>query len=552
MAIKTLLEFATDATLTRLLVKERIKQSGHNYSDKTYPKEDDREFELLPTRKKLSRLMPARYTWVRPAKRIKDPKGKLDKRKNNMKALLRTIYRDKKKQKKGDHFIYLDEQQSYFTHIRQILTSGSIKFQPPVLMPIYKDKKSKYHETHDKKDTNIFNVTCRPLSVYSHLDDKIILALTSLYLTRYFDEYLHENILSYRPPRKLGDKFGNKSGNKSGNNKSGKDEDKPHVTDFNDGIRLIMDYRLKNISKPIYAADCDIKKFYDIIPHQEVINCFNRLFDKSSLSDEGRAQVMCVINAYLDSYNFNTNAWRIAKDYVYNKVRRRLRDIKHVNSYKIGWPDELGSPENQPELRGVPQGGSLSLLIANVVLNDVDQAIIRNDDPNRLFIRYCDDIILLHTDESECERLIGEYARSLESHGLIYHPFKYVSDCSRKDFWDIKSHHTFLWGEGVGNCNRYIGFLGYEISFRDGHLRLRKSNIKRAEEKIGRIKYALRRYKKKHSQEEFESYLKAMLAKAEKTFDTYEVFEEVRFKAGKQYKHIEKLIKKLIDELDNT
>ena len=543
MAIKTLLEFATDATLTRLLVKERIKQSGHNSSDKTYRKEDKREFELLPTRKKLSRLMPARYTWVRPSKRIKDPKGKLDKRKNNMKALLRTIYRDKKKQKQGAHFIYLDEQQAYFSHIRTILTSDSIKFQPPVLMPIYKDKKSKYHETHDKKDTNIFNVTCRPLSVYSHLDDKIILALTSLYLTRYFDEYLHENILSYRPPRKLGDKFGNKFGNKSG-----KDEDKPHVTDFNDGIRLIMDYRLKNISKPIYAADCDIKKFYDIIPHQEVINCFNRLFDKSSLSDEGRAQVMRVINAYLDSYNFNTNAWRIAEDYdyVYNKVRRRLRDIKHVNSYKIGWPDELGSPENQPELRGVPQGGALSLLIANIVLNDVDQAIIRNDDPNRLFIRYCDDIILLHTDESECERLISEYARSLESHGLVYHPFKYVSDCSRKDFWDIKSHHTFLWGEGDGNCNRYIGFLGYEISFRDGHLRLRKSNVKRAEEKIGRIKYALRRYQKKHSQEEYDSYLKAMLAKAEKTFDTYEVFEEVRFKAGKQYKHIKKLIDELV------
>ena len=139
MAIKTLLEFATDATLTRLLVKERIKQSGHNSSDKTYRKErkeDKREFELLSTRKKLSRLMPARYTWVRPAKRIKDPKGKLDKRKNNMKALLRTIYRDKKKQKQGTHFIYLDEQQAYFSHIRQILTSDSIKFQPPVLMPI--------------------------------------------------------------------------------------------------------------------------------------------------------------------------------------------------------------------------------------------------------------------------------------------------------------------------------------------------------------------------------------------------------------------------------
>ena len=62
-------------------------------------------------------------------------------------------------------------------------------------------------------------------------------------------------------------------------------------------------------------------------------------------------------------------------------------------------------PVEAQRQRGVSQGGALSLLIANIVLNDVDQPIVSTPDPCRLFIRYCDDMILLHTNQEKCQAL---------------------------------------------------------------------------------------------------------------------------------------------------
>ena len=193
MAIKTLLEFATDTTLIRLLVKERAKQRGRNKSDKKHEFKPKTDFDTLTTRKKLSRIMPPRRTWVRPTRRIKNPVGALDKRKNASKALLYTINRDLQLQQQGHTFAYLDELHAFLHRIRSLIASDDLSFQSPTLLPILKD-------LEQQSDGTIL-VTCRPLSVYSRLEDKIILALTSQYLTLYLDRYLHDNILSYRPAR---------------------------------------------------------------------------------------------------------------------------------------------------------------------------------------------------------------------------------------------------------------------------------------------------------------------------------------------------------------
>ena len=141
MAIKTLLEFATDKTLTRLLVKERVKQRGRNRTDKHHTLKKDCDLDdLVSSRKKLSRLMPPRYDWVRPSERIKKPKDTFEKRKNAVKALMYTIARDKNLQRQGQSFAYLDEQQAFFARIRSLLSSDALTFQSPQLLPILKDK----------------------------------------------------------------------------------------------------------------------------------------------------------------------------------------------------------------------------------------------------------------------------------------------------------------------------------------------------------------------------------------------------------------------------
>lgn len=519
MVTKTLIEFASDKTLTQLLVKERVKCCRRNRSDKHHYLDKACKLDDLSTRKMLSRLMPPRRTWVRQSKKVTLPNGAKDTRKSTEKTLMQTIKRDTKLWHNGQTFGYLEEQQAFFDRIRKRLSDKKMKLDSPTLFPIFKDK--------EKRADGTWNVTCRPLSVYSKLEDKIILALTSRYLTRYFDRYLHENILSYRPARDF-------------NNK------KHHVTDFNEGMELIKAFREKHNSEPIYAADCDIKKFYDITSHKVVRECFQHMLDNSPLDQDGKEQVMRVLEAYLASYNFYTNALMKSQEHVevFTKVRHRLHDSKGANTYQLG---KVDISDEEYQQRGVPQGGALSLLVANIVLNDVDKVIVDQPDDNRLFIRYCDDMILLHTDYDECCRLMNLYTQSLDNHKLYYHNLEPVSNsksCHRavattSSFWKIKSHLPFLWGEGDGNSNYYIGFLGYEIR-RDGRIRLRKSNIKRFDEKFERQRFALHRYRKKKP-EDYLELKKQVLDRFVKGVEFYSALDMQQFKRTAQYRYLEKL-----------
>lgn len=521
MAQKTLIEFASDKMLTRLLVKERAKFLRRNRSDKHSTLNKESDLNDLSTRKMLSRMMPPRTTWARPfrSKRKKLTEKAMGPRKIVEKTLMRTINRD---EKSGKTFNYLNELHAFCDHIRKRLSEGQLRLESPHLIPTFKDK--------EKQDDGTWKVTCRPLSVYTKLEDKIILALASRYIAHYFDYYLHENILSYRPARDF--------------------HGKHYVTDFNDGMELIKNYRAKHDSEQIYAADCDIKKFFDIIPHQVVRDCFKHMLDGANLNEDGKGQIMRVLDAYLNSYNFYTHALKKSLDHpeVFAKVQRKLHDHEKKNTYLLGKVDISDEKYLQ---RGVSQGGALSLLVANIVLNDVDKAIVEKPDDNRLFIRYCDDMILLHTDYDECCRLMDCYSQSLKDHELIYHNFESVSEskycqfeddpavATNKSFWKIKSHRPFLWGKGEGDSNYYIGFLGYEIR-RDGFIRLRKSNIQRFDEKFKRLGFALRRYRKTHTEDEFLAYQKKVLDRAIKGLEDYKAFDTTHFEYHAQFKYLQK------------
>ena len=123
----------------------------------------------------------------------------------------------------------------------------------------------------------------------------------------------------------------------------------------------------------------------------------------------------------------------------------------------------------------------MSCVIANVVLNSVDKVITKEQDTERFFVRYGDDILLAHTDYDKCKELIEAYTRSLEEHRLPYHPFKPLSECkdgekTTKEFWDRKSKAPFFWGPGEGNAFEWIGFVGYEVRY-TGETRLRLSTL---------------------------------------------------------------------------
>ncbi len=508
MVYKTLLDFATDEMLFILLAKERAKYRKRNSTAKNHKLDKDCDINGLTNRKKLSRMMPPRSKWVRPKKRKDLGKGALALRKVTEKSLLLTYKRDIDLHLEFD---YQKEFQAFASKIRARIQSADLRFKSPVLKPIFKDKE----EVNGKTVVN-----CRPLTVYEDLEDKIILALTSRYLTKYLDEYLHPNILSYRKAHLL-------------------DDNKFRPSDFNDGIRLIGNYLDEHHSDTIYAADCDIKKFYDVFDHQVIRDCFDRILTLAQMTPECQTQVKQVLEAYLASYNFYDNALQAAKDEpsVFAKIQRKLHDREARNEYVLGWVDELRQmPVEAQRQRGVSQGGALSLLIANIVLNDVDQPIVSTPDPCRLFIRYCDDMILLHTNQEKCQALMDIYTRSLVDHHLYYHDFKPYTD--RKGFWKVKSHQPYLWGDGdIGSSNRYIGFLGYELR-RDGRLRLRKSNIDSLKERFNRQEIIHHRHEKDHTRPEAEELTRKAIKRILDSPTVYTAFDQERFKRGSQYKYL--------------
>lgn len=491
--MQSLYDYATPERLTMLLIRERVKCCRKNAKARPFTKEELEGSDVSDTesvRLQLSRMMPRRYDWVRPDSKDRGRKadGTSDRKAMNAKALKLTIWRDRQLAARtpSDRKVqYLKVLDRYIESIRKELSAdGELTLDKPVLQAHFKEAK--------EKDGGGLEVTCRPMSVYTSLHDKIILAITSRYLANKFNWYLHRNILSYRSARKFYD-------------------ESYYVTDFNDGIALIKQFRNTHDGN-IYVADCDIKKFYDTINHKVVRGCFTRMLQASTLSPTGCRQVMRVLNAYLQSYNFYENVMQAdSRDGIWGKIAKRLHDPDRINTYQFKWVDESefvrcygGKDAFRAERQniGVPQGGALSLMIADVVLNDVDRAIVGSydvpaDDPHRLFVRFCDDMILMHTDASECKRLISAYCESLSQHKLVYHDFTQVADVkddekTRPDFWHVKSHATYCWGNGTGDASAWIGFLGYEMRF-DGQLRLRMSNIGKIEDKIRRKYYAMQR-----------------------------------------------------------
>ena len=63
---------------------------------------------------------------------------------------------------------------------------------------------------------------------------------------------------------------------------------------------------------------------------------------------------------------------------------------------------------------GVPQGGAISMLIANWVLDIADRRVERWGDESLFYARFCDDIVIAHPDRRKCRAARDRYLRALE------------------------------------------------------------------------------------------------------------------------------------------
>lgn len=472
-------EYASEKRILEMLIKERVKVALKSKLKAISPVDIVKKAEQkkrLTIAEHIFMLMPPRDSWVRPQKRDRIQKDGNEK-KSDKQVMTRSIALTIKKHRKSpENHPYLKRLDAYISMLRKDIT-GNTPLEFNSIKIIGKKKKV----TPDSV------IIMRPICTFESLREKLLIALANKYLSEAFDTLLHEEILSYRPLRK----YHNCA--------------EPIFTNRDNAFDNLQKYRNAHKHHNIYVAECDIQKYFDTINHDVIRSCFANLA-KRLQSKHPEFEYRCVeriLDAYLNSYSFYKNiivknkqmlaAWQKQQDAQKKQERKGTRIMLRVfEEPKTNLFIERGC-YNENEFStstnkiGIPQGGALSGLISNVVLNNVDsESILNENDPNRFFCRYGDDIILMHTSRRECEKLINQYCKALTKHKLLYHEFSSVADMqyrkadgtTRQALWDQKSRSPFLWGRDGEDKEQvdWIGFLGYEMRY-TGEVRIRRSSL---------------------------------------------------------------------------
>lgn len=477
MPFESLSKFATEDRIIRLIAKERGKYAAKSNGSGN-PFKSDSLFTQL------RELTPPHKLWSDPGR------GKLPAKASfgialwtgRKKRAAARVYRAICKYKN----VLLDEPwvqhlSNFISSIQESLLDDDIVLETPRILAKFKEQ-----------DADSGDFIYRPICKYSELRTKIILALAYQYILAKFDKYFHRNMLFMRAPRRDG------SSNYT-------------VPKFLDAIDIVSKYRREREWKPIFVGECDIQKFYDIFNHDVIIDCFEDLFEEAKKKDEASdadlASLRSVIHAYLESYNYPEHVMgkNDDPDFWRAEVCRRKSDNNPNPVCRFKWvkegsfvdsgcytEDEFQTAKDGKKL-GIPQGGALSGIIVNVVMRKVDRPIVELPDSERLFIRYCDDILLMHTNQQICNYYLETYYKQLVDCKLVPHPRKDVAECksgvkTNPGFWHAKSKNVYLWGPGQGNASDWVAFVGYEMR-RTGEIRIRKDKIDKEFARIARRYY---------------------------------------------------------------
>lgn len=391
-------------------------------------------------------ILPPRKKWIKlgePSRRKPNrSKEFLTSNDKNYYSLLKTIKVESKKTVKADWYNNL---QLFVQEIIAISKGSDYEVTKPIIFP-------KLKERVNTKGVN----ECRPICIFS-LKDRIVLSLTNKFLTKVFDEQFQNCSYAFRYKR----------------------NSKGSIVSHHDCILGIENFRKSNSNNDLFVAECDVKKFYDTVNHKIVLRLFNSLIEtaKTSYPDINFNIPIRVFESYLNCFAFNIDI-------------PKPSDQEYWTSYKIpngyfGWIGESELQRHYTDISseriGVPQGGALSGLIANIYLNQADIELNKID---VFYQRFCDDMIIIAKDFVTCNKAKDIYEKQLNILKLFPHKFKTSSQLSNikngkvnlAEFWEGKSKGPYKWGKVEDNAFPWIGFVGYEIDYK-GNIRVRKRSL---------------------------------------------------------------------------
>jgi len=421
-----------------------------------YHKEDISEDECF-----LKEILPPRRKWKKLGKKHRyiNSYQKINSIEYNAKSIFKTI---KYYQKNYPEEPFVKNLNNFVAEIRRCIDSPNYKINKPKIYPRPKERvKDKVGEIN----------TCRPISLFS-LRDKIIISQTNKYLSSFFDDQFYPLSHAFRAPV----------------------AEKP-LTTHHSSIQELINYRNRIKRNHLWVAECDMCKFYDSVSHTVILMQFNELIKRAKSS--GKAideRAVNIFYEYLNSYNF-------VEDVLPKNQDKEFWESHNIPNGHFGWvKDELINLKHYSNISGqrigVPQGGALSGLIANIVLDYADTKVTENKDDNLLYVRFCDDMILIHPNKKVCAKSLENYKNALLALKLVPHDFKSESEFaqSKKTFWSSKSKRPYKWSADLKTNSSYpwIGFVGYELHF-DGHIRVRKSSLKKELKKQNEVVNTIKR-----------------------------------------------------------
>lgn len=278
----------------------------------------------------------------------------------------------------------------------------------------------------------------RRVASFENLSDRLILSRMTAYVRDRLECALSPNCYSFR-----------------------RDSSITHQT----AVEHLQRYRAEFAVGSLFVGEFDIKKFFDNISHKVVRERWAETgFDLAATK---------VLEAYLKVYSASNPA------------------SQESSTRPTDGQERAAFGEEAPR-RGLPQGGSLSTVLANMVLSVADDAVAKVDDGRLFYSRFCDDVVFVHPDEVACRRAMAAYADTLMKLDLPMHPvepFVYKPlDGMPTSYYEIKSKGPFRWRQAVSgeiNVAPWLSFLGSQIRF-DGETRIRKESIEKHIRSLGR------------------------------------------------------------------
>ena len=172
-----------------------------------------------------------------------------------------------------------------------------------------------------------------------------------------------------------------------------------------------------------------IPNVQDRLIQQAMLQVLNPMFDPEMSAHSygyraGRSAQDAIASAR--SYVLSGKTWvvdidlknffdQIDHDKLMHQVSRRVRDkrvLKLLGAY-LRAPLQTATGEHQRRLRGTPQGGPLSPLLANIYLDPLDKEL---ESRGLDFVRYADDIAIFVGSERAAERVLEQMTEWLAKH----------------------------------------------------------------------------------------------------------------------------------------